>query len=95
MQETQKMQVRSPGQEDPLEKEMATHSSILAWKIPWAEEPGGLQSKRVAKSWVGTTFFLIWSLPHVELHLSFISHKPNQVAFLWAPGMEESCVFSL
>ena len=31
-------------QEDPLEKEMATHSSILAWKIPWAEEPGGLQS---------------------------------------------------
>ena len=34
--------VRSLGQEDPLEKEMATHSSILAWKIPWAEEPGGL-----------------------------------------------------
>ena len=33
-----------PGQEDPLEKEMATHSSILAWKIPWTEEPGGLQS---------------------------------------------------
>ena len=41
MQETQ---VRSLGQEDPLEKEMATHSSILAWKIPWTEEPGGLQS---------------------------------------------------
>ena len=33
-----------PGQEDPLEKEMATHSSTLAWKIPWMEEPGGLQS---------------------------------------------------
>ena len=33
-----------PGWEDPLEKEMATHSSILAWKIPWTEEPGGLQS---------------------------------------------------
>ena len=33
-----------PGQEDPLEKEMATHSSIIAWKIPWTEEPGGLQS---------------------------------------------------
>ena len=32
------------GQEDPLEKGMATHSSILAWKIPWTEEPGGLQS---------------------------------------------------
>ena len=38
------MWVRSLGQEDPLEKEMATHSSILAWEIPWAEEPGGLQS---------------------------------------------------
>ena len=36
-------QVRSLGSEDPLEKEMATHSSTLAWKIPWTEEPGGLQ----------------------------------------------------
>ena len=36
--------VRSLGWEDPLEKEMATHSSILAWKIPWMEEPGRLQS---------------------------------------------------
>ena len=36
--------VRSLGQEDPLEKEMATHSSILTWRILWAEEPGGLQS---------------------------------------------------
>ena len=40
----QEMQVRSLGQEDPLEREMATHSSILAWEIPWTEEPGGLQS---------------------------------------------------
>ena len=38
--------VRSLGWEDPLEKEMATHSSILAWKISWTEEPGGLQSMR-------------------------------------------------
>ena len=37
-------QVRSLSQEDPLEKEMAMHSSILAWKMPWAEEPGRLQS---------------------------------------------------
>ena len=44
MQETQEMQVRSLGQEDPLELEMAPHSSILAWNIPWAGEPGGLQS---------------------------------------------------
>jgi len=36
--------VQSLGQEDPLEKEMATHSSILAWRIKWTEEPGGLQS---------------------------------------------------
>ena len=43
---------RSLGQEDTLEKEMATHSSILAWEIPWTEEPGGLQSmglKRVGR----------------------------------------------
>jgi len=42
--------IRSLGWEDPLEEEMATHSSILAWRIPWTEEPGGLQfmgSKRV------------------------------------------------
>ena len=38
------MQVQSLGQEDPLEKGTATHSSILAWRIPWTEEPGGLQS---------------------------------------------------
>ena len=38
------MQIRSLGLEDPLEEGMATHSSILAWRIPWAEEPGGLQS---------------------------------------------------
>ena len=47
--------VRSLGQEDPLEKEMATHSSILAWRIPWTEEPGGLQSmglQRVGHNWV-------------------------------------------
>ena len=39
----QETRVRSLDQEDPLEKGMATHSSILAWKIPWTEEPGGLQ----------------------------------------------------
>ena len=44
------MQVRSLGQEDLLEKEMATHSSILAWEIPWTEEPGELQSTGSRKS---------------------------------------------
>ena len=49
MQEMQVTQVRSLDWEDPLEKEMATHSSILAWEIPWTEEPGGLQVHEVAK----------------------------------------------
>ena len=40
----QETQVQSLGQEGPLEKGMATHSTILAWRIPWTEEPGGLQS---------------------------------------------------
>ena len=44
MQETQEKQVRSLSQEDPLEEEMTTDSNILAWKIPWTEEPDGLQS---------------------------------------------------
>ena len=50
--------VQSLGREDPLEKGMATHSSILAWRIPWTEEPGGLQSmgsQRVREDWVTDT----------------------------------------
>ena len=46
VQELQETQVQSLGQEDPLEAEMATHSSILAWEIPWTEEPGKQQSMR-------------------------------------------------
>ena len=56
MQETQ---IGSLGWEDSLEEEMATHSSVLAWKIPWTEEPGGLQSmglQRVRQDWVTNTF---------------------------------------
>ena len=58
MQETQ---VQSLGQEDPLEKEMATYSSILAWRIPWTEELGGLQSlksRRVGRDWPTLTLSL-------------------------------------
>ena len=54
MQETQETWVRSLGQEDPLEKEIATHSSVLAWRIPLPEEPGGLQSmvlQRIGRDW--------------------------------------------
>ena len=53
--------VLSLGQEDPLEKGMATHSSIIAWRIPWTEEPGGLQSRAshgVRHAWVANTFIL-------------------------------------
>ena len=55
----QEIWVRSLGQEDPLEKETATHSSILAWEIPWTEEPDGLQSMalpRVGYDRAGNTF---------------------------------------
>ena len=45
----QETQAQSLGREDPLEKEMATHSSVLAWRIPWTEEPGGLQSMELQK----------------------------------------------
>ena len=46
----QEMQVQPLGREDPLEEEMATHSSVLAWEIPWTEEPGRLQSMGL-QSW--------------------------------------------
>ena len=49
--------VQSLGWEDPLEKEMATHSSTLAWKIPWSEEPNRLQSMGVTKSQTGLSDF--------------------------------------
>ena len=54
MQETDEMQVQSLGREDPLEEGMTTYSSILAWRIPWAEEPGGLECtglQRVRHDW--------------------------------------------
>ena len=47
----QETQVQSLGWEDPLEKGMATHSSILVWRIPWAEEPGGLTVHGLTESW--------------------------------------------
>ena len=59
--------VQSLGQEDPLEKEMATHSSILAWRIPWMEEPGRLQStgsQRVGHDWATSLHFIHTLAPH-------------------------------
>ena len=66
-QETQETQVRSLSQEDPLEKEMATHSSILSWNIPWTEETGRLQSKGTQRD---TTEWLAHT--HMKSSASFV-----------------------
>ena len=70
----QEIQLQFLGGEDPLEKGMATHSSLLAWRIPWTEEPGGLQSmglQRVGHDWMTDTHitstqsslsWLVWNL---------------------------------
>ena len=71
--------IRSLGWRDPLEKEMSTYSSVLAWRIPWIEEPGGLQfmgSQRVGLDWVTNTTLPYTNLSHyslsLESYLSFI-----------------------
>ena len=58
----QEMQIRSLVQEDPVEQEMANHSNSLAWKIPWKEEPGGLQS--MGYSWIFSAHFYLIKLCH-------------------------------
>ena len=82
MQETQEMQVWFLGWEDPLEKEMATHSSILDWKIPWSEEPGRLQSmgsQKVRHDWATKQYS---TLPESRNDITFSEHtaseEPNQ-----------------
>ena len=65
-------QVQFLGREDPLEKEMATHYSILAWKIPWTEDPGRLQSmgsQRVRHDWVTSLHFTLWSNYSTRMYL--------------------------
>ena len=63
MQEMQQMWVWSPGQEDSVEEGIATHSSILAGKIPWTEEPGGLQSIGLqSQTWLSTLNIILKSL---------------------------------
>ena len=65
------MQVRSLGQEDPLEEGTATHSSVLAWRIPWTEEPGGLQSRRVRHNRS--------ALVHMDTHHVFLHWSNTQM----------------
>ena len=84
--------VQSLGWEDPLEKGMAPHSSILAWRIPWTEEPGGLQSmgsQRVRHNWVTTTSSSIHKLlhqnfPKIRWKLLLMPHYSSCMA--WIPN---------
>ena len=87
--------VKTLGQEDPLEKRMATHSSILFWRIPWTEEPGGLQSmgsQRVGHDWViNTSLYLCvcclhtavleWHLPEGKVYLITLFQGPKSLLF--------------
>ena len=66
MQETQEMQVPSLGREDPLEEEMATHSSLLAWEIPWTEEPGRFQSMGLQRVRYALTTEHTLTQPHLD-----------------------------
>ena len=83
----QKPQVLSLGWEDPLEEEMATHSSLLAWKIPWTEEPGGLQP-------MGGIQFT----GRKESDMTEHTHTPlyptsSSVSLAWTPDHLTSCCF--
>ena len=69
MQEMLETWVQSLGWENPLEKEMATSSSILAWEIPWTEKPGGLKSMGVSES---QTQFSDWARAHTHTHTNMI-----------------------
>ena len=64
MQELQEMQVQSLGWEDPLDKGMATHSGILAYRIPWTEKPGGLQSMGLQRDMTKHIYIQSSSHPH-------------------------------
>ena len=78
MQEMQETQIRSLGWEDPLEEGMETHSSILAWEIPWTEEPGGLRSvwsQRVRHDWAHTQLTHTHKLQNGQtIHSCCLSH---------------------
>ena len=87
MQEPQETWVRSLDWEDPLVEEMATHSSILARKIPWTEEPGGLQSmgsQRVGRDWVcmQPTMFRLILNPHLCTSISCQCYK-MEISLRW------------
>ena len=85
MQEAQETWVQFQGPEDPLEEGRATHSSILAGRIPWTEEPGRLQSRGVSKSQTQlNTHTHSSSTSWVQVCDALILPQPNKV--VWAPG---------
>ena len=95
MQETQ---VRSLDWEDPLEKEMVTHSSSLAWEIPWTEEPGGLQSmgsQRVGHDLATDTFFSHCILSGILSWKDNGSEFPQVPCFCRVPQALRCCFFTL
>ena len=78
--------VPSLGQDDSLEQEMAPHSGILAWRIPWTEEPGGLQSmglQRVGHDWVTNTFQYSFMTFCISVVLAVISTLSFFILFIW------------
>ena len=102
MQEMQEMQVQSLSRKDPLEKERANHCSILAWRIPWTEEPGGLQSmssQRVGHDWacirassVGSLVLISCYWWHMRLsYMSTINPGLFQIPWLEYPGVSREC----
>jgi len=79
MQETQELKFQYLGWKDPLEEEMATYSSILAWKIPWTEKPNGLQSiglQRIRLNWAHSSEVTEW-----YLYIKFINMFYNPKYF--------------
>ena len=83
---TRETRVQSLGQEDPLEKEMATHSSILAWRLPWTEEPSRLKSmgsQRAGHDWATTTNLLILDSFERNYHLILKCMATHLIGSSW------------
>ena len=89
--------VPSLDQEVLLEKEMATHSSILAWRVPWTEEPGGLQSmgsQRIRHDWALSLFFLAkreGNKCHIKIFLKSVAFNPGRKKGPIFRELEETC----
>ena len=97
MQTTQETWVRSLSWEESLEKEMATHSSILAWRIPWREDPGWLQSmlQRVRQAWAHMPHCTVtnWTYTFLRLRFAFVYNlKSSALSRKWAHTQPSKCL---